>query len=76
MWGLAQDGKTNRAGLPNLLQLAVIMQQYRREFRPVKPPLIVQKIIFTLLAPLGRLCDYRATYGEKPEEAVNLDTNG
>src|SRR5579884_466073 len=37
MWGLAQDGKTNRAGLPNLLQLSVIMQQYQREFRPVKP---------------------------------------
>ncbi len=65
MWGLAQDGKTNRAGLPNLLQLSVIMQQYQREFRPVKPPLVVQKMVFALLAPLGRLCGYRATYGEK-----------
>jgi quercetin dioxygenase-like cupin family protein len=61
MWGLAQAGKTNKAGLPNLLQLAVIMQQYRREFRPIRPPLIVQNIVFALLAPLGRLCGYRAT---------------
>jgi quercetin dioxygenase-like cupin family protein len=76
MWGLAQDGKTSRAGLPNLLQLAVIMQRYRREFRPVKPPLIVQKIIFALLAPLGRLCGYRATYGEKLERAVHPTRNG
>jgi hypothetical protein len=62
MWGLAQDGKTNKAGVPNLLQVAVIMQHYRQEFRLVNPPLIVQKIIFTLLAPIGKLCGYRATY--------------
>jgi quercetin dioxygenase-like cupin family protein len=61
MWGLAQAGKTNKAGLPNLLQLAVIMRQYRHEFRPSKPPLIVQNIVFALLAPLGKLCGYRAT---------------
>ncbi|GHO42053.1 cupin domain-containing protein [Ktedonospora formicarum] len=62
MWGLAQAGKTNKAGLPNLLQLAVILQQYRREFRPVRPPLIVQKVVFVLLASLGRLCGYRAIH--------------
>jgi mannose-6-phosphate isomerase-like protein (cupin superfamily) len=61
MWGLAQAGKTNKAVLPNPLQLAVILQQYRREVRPTKPPLIVQNIVFALLAPLGRLCGYRAT---------------
>ncbi len=61
MWRLAQAGKTNKAGVPNLLQLVVIMQRYRQEFRPVKPPLMVQNIMFTLLAPLGRLCGYRAT---------------
>ncbi|QBD80362.1 cupin domain-containing protein [Ktedonosporobacter rubrisoli] len=60
MWGLAQAGKTNKAGLPNLLQLAVILQQYRREFRPLKPPSFVQNIVFAFLAPLGRLCGYRA----------------
>lgn len=27
MWGLAKAGKTNKAGVPNLLQLAVILQQ-------------------------------------------------
>jgi len=26
MWGLAQEGKTNKAGVPNLLQLAVILE--------------------------------------------------
>lgn len=61
MWGLAQAGKTNQAGLPNLLQLAVIMRRYRHEFRAVRPPSLVQNVVFALLAPLGRLCGYRAT---------------
>lgn len=61
MWRLAQAGKTNKAGLPNLLQLAVILQQYRREFRSVGLPLLVQNVVFALLAPLGKLCGYRAT---------------
>ena len=58
MWGLAQAGKTNKAGLPNLLQLAVILRQYRHEFRPVKPPPLVQDLVFASLASLGRLCGY------------------
>ena len=61
MLGLAQAGKTNKAGVPNIFQLAVIMRQYRQEFRLIKPPFLVQKAIFGLLAPLGRLCGYRAT---------------
>jgi quercetin dioxygenase-like cupin family protein len=65
MWRLAEAGKTKKTGVPNLLQLAVIMRQYRQEFRPVKPPLLVQHIVFALLAPLGRLCGYRATWTRK-----------
>ena len=68
MWGLAQEGKTNKAGVPNLLQLAVILRQYRQEFRPIKPPLMVQNIVFVLLATLGRLCGYRATWTLKGDE--------
>ncbi|GGD97693.1 cupin domain-containing protein [Paenibacillus nasutitermitis] len=67
MWGLAQEGKTNKAGVPHILQLAVIMQKYRQEFRLIKPPLIIQKIVFALLAPLGRLCGYRATRALKED---------
>lgn len=68
MWGLAQEGKTNKAGVPNLLQLAVILQQYRQEFRLVKPPFIVQNIVFALLAPLGRLCGYGSIWTKKGDE--------
>ncbi|GHO58050.1 cupin domain-containing protein [Ktedonobacter robiniae] len=60
--GLAQDGKTNPEGIPNLLQAAVIMWQYRREFHFVKPPLIVQRILFGLLAFIGHLRGYHGVY--------------
>lgn len=65
MLGLAQAGKTKRTGVPNLLQLAVIMRQYRHEFRPVKPPPLIQDIVFALLAPLGRLCGYCVTLDQE-----------
>ena len=61
MWGLIEAGKTNANGLPDLLQLAVILRTYNREFRASRPPYFVQKIFFALLAPLGRMMGYRAT---------------
>ncbi len=62
MWGLAADGQTNANGVPNLLQLAVILHTYANEFRPSKPPYLVQRILFGILAPLGSLLGYRARY--------------
>lgn len=62
MWGLEADGKTNASGVPNLLQLAVILHAYSGEFRASSPPYVVQRILFGILAPLGRLLGYRATY--------------
>jgi quercetin dioxygenase-like cupin family protein len=65
LWRLMQEGKTNKSGMPNLLQATVIMRHYRHEFRLVKPPLIIQNIVFTLLAPVGRILGYHATYSRK-----------
>lgn len=62
MWGLAADGQTSASGVPNLLQLAVILRAYSDEFRVSSPPYMVQRILFGILAPLGRLQGYRATY--------------
>jgi quercetin dioxygenase-like cupin family protein len=62
MWGLLGDDKTNANGVPNLLQLAVILLAYRNEFRASRPPYPVQRILFSLLAPLGWLLGYRARY--------------
>ena len=62
IYGLARDGKTNQKGIPNLLQLAVIAREYRREFVPARPPLPVQRVVFGLLAAIGRLFGYQGRY--------------
>lgn len=62
LWGLAEEGRTNEKGVPNLLQVAVIARAYANEFRLAKPPWLVQKALFAVLAPIGRLLGYRAYY--------------
>ncbi|WP_436924572.1 cupin domain-containing protein [Halosimplex amylolyticum] len=71
--GLAAVGKVNAAGVPNLLQTAVILQQYWDVFRLVGPPQWRQKPLFAVLAPVGRMLGYRPYYrdaaltGSEPE---------
>ena len=62
LFGLARDGKTNAAGAPSLLQLAVILRAYRQEFVATSPPPAVQRIVFGALAPIGRLVGLSAVY--------------
>lgn len=70
---LAQAGKVNAAGVPNLLQTAVMLQEYWDIFRLVGPPQFAQKLLFTVLAPVGRMLGYRSYYryaalaGSEPE---------
>ena len=71
--GLAQDGKTNKAGVPkNPLRLALIMHDYEDEVYFAQPPLFVQRVIFGVMAKVGRLFGYRAEYpypyGDRGEE--------
>jgi mannose-6-phosphate isomerase-like protein (cupin superfamily) len=60
---LAQDGKVSpKTGLPNLLWLAVILRSYRDFLYLAKPPLFVQRAVFTPLAAVARLLGYRTPY--------------
>lgn len=63
-FGLATDGKTNSKGLPNLLSMAVILQEYDDEMRLARPPAVVQRALFGPLALLGRHLGYRGWYPE------------
>ncbi len=72
LWGLARDGKVNDQGVPNLLQGAVFGQTYDREFRLVKPPYSILKILFAVLGPLGRLVGYQSRY---PQYSVDQSEN-
>jgi quercetin dioxygenase-like cupin family protein len=62
-FGLAQDGKVHpKTGLPNLLQLAVVLWAYRNELLLARPPRLVQMLFFGLLAFIGKLLGYKAEY--------------
>ncbi len=65
VFGLAREGKTDEKGVPNPLQGAVIAQAYSDEFRLANPPWPVQRLLFAVLAPLGRLLGYKATYNNR-----------
>jgi quercetin dioxygenase-like cupin family protein len=62
LFGVAKDGKTNDKGMPNLLQLAVIAKEYQDVIMFMKPPIWVQRIMFSILSPLGKLLGYKAKY--------------
>lgn len=61
---LAQAGRTNEQGLPNILQLAVIQDAYPGTFYSTDLPIGVQKALFKVLAPVGRLIGYEAAYSK------------
>ena len=71
-WALARDGKATKAGLPkNPLQLVVFANEHKDEVLLTRPPIPVQKALFAvlgLLAPVGRLLGYRATYPQSTTE--------
>ena len=60
LYGLANDGKTNARGVPRLLPLALFAREFRLEGEFVRPPRMVQRILFALLSPLARARGYRA----------------
>ena len=62
MAGLAREGKVNAAGNPNLLQLAVIGREFRKEAYSANVPVGLQRVIVPLLAAIGRAVGYRARY--------------
>jgi quercetin dioxygenase-like cupin family protein len=63
-FGLANAGKTNSKGMPNLLQLAVFGREFRDVVEFVRPPRAIQRLLFGVLAPIGRMLGYRAMYDE------------
>lgn len=73
VYGLAADGKTNAKGIPNPLQMAVIADHYWETNHLVSPPAPIQKLVFGLLAPIGRLIGYRASYPEYSSQSNQAD---
>jgi quercetin dioxygenase-like cupin family protein len=76
-FGLAQDGKTDAKGMPNLLQISLFAQEFDDVIRYVQPPPAVQRVLFAVLAPIARWRGYRGSYPEylarEPSERVTIE---
>jgi mannose-6-phosphate isomerase-like protein (cupin superfamily) len=62
LFGLARLGYTNAKGIPDPLQLSLIAREFSDVIVFRSPPLIVQRALFGILAPIARWRGYRATY--------------
>jgi quercetin dioxygenase-like cupin family protein len=62
LFGLARLGHTDEKGMPDLLQLALIAQEFSDVVVFRRPPVALQKALFGALAPLAYWLGYRATY--------------
>jgi mannose-6-phosphate isomerase-like protein (cupin superfamily) len=61
MFALAAQGRTNRKGLPNPLQLAVIAKAHFDTVRLPFPPAGLQRAALAVAAPIGKALGYRET---------------
>ncbi len=62
LYGLAQDGKTNAKGMPNLLQGAILAREFEDVMYFTKPPRVVQSLLFGPLAVTARALGYKGRY--------------
>jgi quercetin dioxygenase-like cupin family protein len=62
LWGLGRLGYTNAKGMPNPLQLALLMREFSDVVVLRRPPPAIQRAVFGTLAPIARWRGYRATY--------------
>jgi mannose-6-phosphate isomerase-like protein (cupin superfamily) len=63
LYGLANDGRTDRRGLPNPLQLSVILEKLEEYGGFLEgPPIFMQRTTVGKLATLARLMGYKAIY--------------
>lgn len=60
--GLAREGKINANGQPNLLQGAVVLNSLMPGSYAAAIPYPIQRVLFAVLAGIGRLFGYRARY--------------
>lgn len=61
-FALARDGKLNKAGAPGIFRTSLIMLAHEKEFRLTKPDWFIQKLIFKLIAPVGKYLGYKDVY--------------
>jgi len=66
--GLARDGKTDKLGRPNPLQMAVLLNAFKDELRLPSLPL---RVLVAIIAPVGYLLGYRAVLSEDMSKSAS-----
>jgi mannose-6-phosphate isomerase-like protein (cupin superfamily) len=64
LFALGRAGRTDESGVPNLLQVAVLLDTYPDTIYRAGLPIPVQKAGIALLAPIARMLGYKARYPE------------
>ena len=73
VWGLGADGHTNDKGMPGLLQLLAIGDEFSDVIVFRRPPPAIQRITAAVLLPVARRRGYRGSY-PRYEEAEPTTT--
>jgi mannose-6-phosphate isomerase-like protein (cupin superfamily) len=60
--GLAHDDELDDQGRPSFLQAMVFARAFQEDMYLASPPLVVQRALWTIGAPIGRMLGYRPTY--------------
>jgi mannose-6-phosphate isomerase-like protein (cupin superfamily) len=60
--GTTEDQETDDSGVPSILQVSLFAQAFSKEFRLASPAYIIQKVLFTCLAPVAYIAGYRKKY--------------
>jgi quercetin dioxygenase-like cupin family protein len=75
VWGLAMTGRTNAKGVPSLLQLALLSEEFREEIVFESPPAWMQRAAARVLGPVARRRGLKGSYPEL-EEAILIGRAG
>lgn len=74
---LAQDGKTDGTGKPQMLQIALMAREFDDVVRYDMGPRIIQQILFLVMTPSARLKGLKGSYPQyltrPPSEILPLD---
>jgi hypothetical protein len=67
---LADEGRTNRKGMPKPLDLALFVREFAQEVHGALPPVWIQRATLAPLAWLARRRGHAERYSAQPEPAI------
>ena len=71
-WGLANPERTNNKGMPGLLQLVLSGREFEDVVTFTRPPRIIQRLVYVLLAPLARRKGLRGSYYPEYRDLIEV----